>query len=119
MIRILAFATIALGGTVGVTADRHIELVNSSPPADTVLSTPPTELVLTFSADLDYEQTAVTMRGPSGSVKLSDRREMGNARVLAVAIEGEMPDGRYRVSWTAAPVDDHGGRGRFGFEMTR
>ncbi len=116
MTRLLPLAAIALCATTNP-VDRHIELVESVPAADAVLSTPPTELVLTFSADLDYERSAVTLRGPGGSVKLSNRQESDNPRVLSVTIEGELRDGPYTVSWTAAPTDDHGGRGRFGFQI--
>ncbi len=97
----------------------HIELVKSSPVADTVLSTPPTELALTFSAELDYERSAVTLRGPDGSVALSDPHKTDDRRLLKVIIDDALSDGRYTVSWTAAPVDDHGGRGRFRFEVQR
>ena len=105
----LTLASVAVGGV------KHIELVKSSPAADTVLTDSPTELVLTFSADLDMARSAVTLRGPEGGVTLSDVRPAGDARTFRVKIEAELEAGSYLVSWTAAPTGDHGGRGRSRF----
>ncbi len=118
MIRGIVFSAIALS-LVAATPALHIELVKSTPSADAVLDAAPAELVLTFSAELDYARSAVTLRGPNGSVKLSDRVTTEDPKALKVAVEGAMPAGRYTVSWTAAPLDDHGGRGRFAFQVGR
>ncbi len=42
---------------------KHIDLVDSFPTADTVLTNSPGELVLTFNADLDMARRAVSIRG--------------------------------------------------------
>ncbi len=97
---------------------KHIELVESFPTADTVLTSSPGELVLTFNADLDMARSAVTLRGPGGGVKLSEVRQTDDPRVFRVEIDADLEAGSYLVSWTAAPVDDHGGRGRFRFEVS-
>ena len=107
----LTLASVSVGGV------KHIELVKSSPDADTVLTASPAELVLTFSADLDMARSAVTLRGPEGAVTLSDVRQTDDPRVFRVEIETELDVGIYLVSWTAAPADDHGGRGRYRFEV--
>ena len=104
--------TATTAGTV-----KHIELVKSFPAADTVLTDSPAELVLTFSADLDMVRSAVTLRGPGGAVKLSDPQQTDDPGAFRVEIEAELEAGSYLVSWTAAPVDDHGGRGRYRFEL--
>ena len=96
---------------------KHIELVQSFPAADTVLTDTPGELALTFSADLDMARSAVTLRGPGGGVNLSDVQQTDDPRTFRVEIEAELEAGNYLVSWTAAPVDDHGGRGRYRFEV--
>ena len=80
----LTLASVSVGGV------KHIELVKSSPAADTVLTDSPTELVLTFSADLDMARSAVTLRGPEGGVTLSDVRPAGDARTFRVKIEAEL-----------------------------
>jgi len=117
MIRMLSLVAIASVLTAAGSVERHIELVRSVPTASEVLTAPPGELMLTFSTDLDYERTAVTLRGPAGNVELSDPRRTDDQRLLAVDIEGELSEGSYTVSWTAAPLDDHGGRGRYKFTV--
>ncbi len=96
---------------------RHIELVSSFPAADTVLVEPPAELILTFSAELDFERSTVSLRGPNGTVALSAARSAEEPRVLRMQIASAVAPGSYLVAWTAAPVGDHGGRGRFRFEV--
>ena len=118
MIRMLPLVAIASVKTAAARAERHIELVKSVPTASEVLTAPPGELMLTFSTDLDYERTAVTLRGPAGSIELSDPRRTDDQKLLAVDIEGELSEGSYTVSWTAAPLDDHSGRGRYDFTVT-
>ncbi len=96
---------------------KHIELVKSFPAADTVLIDSPKELVLTFSANLDMARSAVTLRGSGGGVKLSDVQQTDDRHSFRVEIEAELEVGSYLVSWTAAPVGDTGGRGRYRFEV--
>ncbi len=117
MNRTLSLVAIASLLTAATTGDFHIELVKSVPTASEVLTTPPTELVLTFSTELDYERSAVTLRGPAGSVELSEPRSTEDKKVLSVEIDAELADGSYTVSWTAAPLDDHNGRGRYEFTV--
>lgn len=117
MTRALPLVAIASILTAFTTADFHIELVKSVPTASEVLTTPPSELILTFSTELDYERSAVTLRGPAGSIELSDPRTTEDRKVLSVEIDAELAEGSYTVSWTAAPLDDHNGRGRFEFSV--
>ena len=112
----IMLSTVVLTGVAG--SARHIELVSSHPAADTVLTSPPTELLLTFSADLDFPRSAVTMRSTDGaSIQLGDPQTTNDPRQMKLAIMDEMDAGTYTVSWVAAPKDDHGGRGRYGFEV--
>lgn len=117
MIRMLPLVAIASVLTAAGTAERHIELMKSAPAASEVLTAPPSELVLTFSTELDYERSAVTLRGPAGSIELSDPRTTEDKKVLSVGIDAELAEGSYTVSWTAAPLDDHNGRGRYEFTV--
>ncbi len=114
--------TIIAGVAVLLTAAalpaKHIELVSSFPAADTVLTNAPSELLLTFSADLDFERSAAAMRSPHGTpVKLGDPQTTDDPRQMKLAVAEDLEAGTYMVSWTAAPKDDHGGRGRFRFEV--
>ena len=113
---VVGFAALLV--TVGYASPRHIELVQSSPAADTVLVSPPEALVLTFSAELDFAQTAATMRNADGQrVELGDAQRTDDPRQVKLAVVSEMGPGTYTVSWVAAPKDDHGGRGRFSFTV--
>jgi methionine-rich copper-binding protein CopC len=111
-------AAVVVGFTIAATSAWHIELVSSFPTADTVLTEAPSELLLTFSADLDFPRSAATMRSPAGTpVKLGEPQATNDPRQMKLAIADELGAGTYTVSWTAAPKDDHGGRGRFRFEV--
>ena len=48
---------------------------------------------------------------------LSDAQQTDDPRTFRVEIEAELEAGNYLVSWTAAPVGDHGGRGRYRFKV--
>jgi len=111
-------AGVAVLLTLAALPPKHIELVSSFPAADTVLTKAPSELVLTFNADLDFGRSAATMRSPQGTpVKLGDPQTTDDPRQMVVAVTEDLEAGTYMVSWTAAPKDYHGGRGRFRFEV--
>lgn len=95
----------------------HLELTASFPEADAEVDTAPSEIWLEFSAKPDLEQSGFLLRGPDGFVELGEIQVGENEETIEAAVEGAMPDGEYRVSWTAAPVDDHSVRGRYSFTI--
>ena len=52
-----------------------------------------------------------------GSVKLGAAAGAEDPKVLVVPILDPLGPGTYTVSWTAAPLEDHGVRGRFRFTV--
>lgn len=107
-----AFALSLLGATTV-----HLELTASFPKADAELEAAPDEIWLEFSAEPDLEQSGFLLNGPGGYVELGEIQVGENGKTLEAAVEGAMPEGDYRVSWTAAPVDDHAVRGRYSFRV--
>ena len=104
--------------TLSAFSPRHIELVSSNPRADTVLDVAPQELLLTFSADLDFDESIATMQSSQRTpVKLGDPQATSNPRQMKLSIDESLGAGRYTVTWVAAPKDDHSGSGRFSFEI--
>lgn len=97
----------------------HIDLRASFPAADQVLEGPPQEIWLEFSTTPDTARSTFSVRGPAGGVQLDTIRwnAEDEPAVLRAEVMGEMPPGDYLISWVAAPVDDHGGRGRISFSI--
>jgi methionine-rich copper-binding protein CopC len=97
----------------------HIELRASSPAADQVLEGAPQEIWLEFSTTPDTARSTFSVRGPDGAVQLDTIRwnAEDEPAILRAKVMGEMPPGDYLISWVAAPVDDHGGRGRISFSI--
>ena len=108
----------ACAGILGAAAPPlHIELVASAPAADSTVTQSPDELRLWFSAPLDVARSGAGLRGPDGSVKLGAAAGAEDPKVLVVPILDPLGPGTYTVSWTAAPLEDHGVRGRFRFTV--
>ena len=58
------------------------------------------------------------MRSSQGTpVKLGDPQTTSDPRQMKLSIDESLDAGRYTVTWVAAPKDDHGGSGRFSFEI--
>lgn len=97
----------------------HIELRASFPAAEQVLEEKPQQIWLEFSATPDTARSSFSVRGPDGGIQLDTIRWSAeeSPAVLRAKVLGEMPPGDYLISWIAAPVDDHGGRGRISFSI--
>lgn len=97
----------------------HIELRDSFPQANTVLEGAPGEIWLEFSVVPDTARSTFSVRGPNGGVETEavqwDEEEAPT--FLKAQVTGEMPAGDYLISWVAAPLNDHGGRGRISFSI--
>ena len=88
-------------------ASAHATLVDGRPADRSALDTAPTEVSLTFSEPVTV---------PSGGLRVLDaeaRRidlgpvDTGNARVVAVALPPDLPDGAYVVSYRVISADSH------------
>jgi len=95
----------------------HAHLVGSTPPANSMV-TVPSELVLTFSEELNLKFTGVKLAGPAAaSVRLDQPKLMDSDKTLMVPISGTMLTGTYTVNWSALSVDGHKTQGSFKFTV--
>jgi methionine-rich copper-binding protein CopC len=94
----------------------HIELTDSRPTEDAVVTASPTEIWLRFDVPPDLEQSGIALLGTSGIVQL-DEVALVDSVSISAKITGPMEPGEYIVSWRAAPLDDHGSRGRVKFTL--
>jgi copper transport protein len=94
----------------------HIELKRSEPARDAVLATPPTRVVLWFSARPQMTFTRVRLTGPAGDVALgkltADTVNAARADVVAPLVAGV-----YHVVWQTASADGHQIAGDFTFTV--
>ena len=97
-------------------AAAHVELISSSPAAGVNLTTPPTEVTITFDDELDPDLSSFTVTGP-GSIEVG-----GGAVDLTVADRNVMTGpvtitdpGLYTVTYSVAGVDGHQLQGSFSF----
>ena len=95
----------------------HLDLIDSFPAEDEVITEAPGTFWLEFSAPPDMERSSFSVRGPDGAVALGDLVKGDKEEVVQAAVEGELAPGTYMLSWVAAPMDDHAVRGRFEFTV--
>ncbi len=95
---------------------RHIELTDSFPKADAVVDSVPV-IQLWFNVPPELEQSGVGLRGPDGTMRLGKIERGDDSVAFKATVLSELSEGRYTVSWLAAPYEDHGVRGRFRFTV--
>ena len=97
-------------------AAAHVELISSSPAPGANLSTPPTEVTITFDDELDPDLSTFTVTGP-GSI------EVGIGAVDLTVADRNLLSGPvaitdpavYTVTYSVAGVDGHQLHGSFSF----
>lgn len=94
----------------------HLELVDSRPKEDEVVTEPPVEIWLRFSQPPDVQQSGISVSGPGGAVRL-DNVTLADSLSLSAKIFDSLESGEYTVSWRAAPHHDHAVRGRYRFNV--
>jgi methionine-rich copper-binding protein CopC len=103
--------------TLAAALPMHLELVDSYPKEEQVLTESPAEIWLRFSVAPDMEQTSFSVRGPDGSVELGTIAVGDASEVIRATVTGELGAGEYTLSWVGAPPDDHAVRGRYTFTV--
>jgi len=95
----------------------HAELDTATPgPGDEVVGSP-TELVATFTQDLDMSRTTLEVRDASGSTIAEGPELADGPRELRLALP-ELPPGAYEVRWTSFSAEDGElERGRYSFTV--
>jgi copper transport protein len=102
----------------GRTASAHADLLTSSPAADSVLATSPTEIALTFTEPVDPTQDAIRVVAADGTpVELGPITQDRGSDSVTALIPVELTDGSYVVAWSAVSADSHPISGAFVFSV--
>ena len=89
-----------------VAASAHSELATSVPAEGANLQTAPSEVVLTFSAELDPDGSSFTVTDPTGAQVGTGKVDLNVAarNILRGNVSITKP-GNYRVAWTSLSLD--------------
>lgn len=114
---VVAIVLLILGGRASV-ASAHADLLESTPAANSILATAPTEIVLTFTERVTPAVGAVRLLDSDGTaLDVGDVNQTGGGDTLAVAIPSTLDNGTYVVAWRAVSVDSHLISGAFLFSV--
>src|ERR1700756_4314969 len=96
-------------------AQAHAFLDHASPAVGSSVASAPSEVVLTFTQNLEASFSTVSVTGPSGaSVATGKASVSGNT--MRVGLKGSGP-GTYKIHWHALSVDTHSTEGSFSFTV--
>ena len=116
LVLVLIFGAFAM--LVGVTtASGHSQLVSSDPADGSVLSAPPTQLVLTFNEELLKEAVDVAIANGAGDVVSGDVATVVGA-IATIPWPADLPPDNYSVSYRVVSDDGHPITGSIGFSYT-
>jgi copper resistance protein C len=109
--------TIALSLEAGRTW-AHSELVAINPPPNSVLTTAPKEIRLSFNENVEVRFSRISLKRSDGSeLKLAHPvSDATKPRDLAVVLPA-LTAGRYEVQWQATSADSHRIKGSYRFEF--
>jgi copper resistance protein C len=98
-------------------ASAHAHLDRATPVARSTVASSPTEVVLTFTQNLERKFSRIEVRNGVGA-----RVDFGNVvvtgNVMRVGVK-ELAPGRYGVHWRVLSVDAHTTEGSFAFTVGR
>ncbi|PHX60671.1 MAG: hypothetical protein CK552_04670 [Actinobacteria bacterium] len=99
------------------TASGHSQLVSADPVDGSVLSTPPTQVVLTFNEALIEEAVNVAIANGAGDVVSGDVATVVGA-IATIPWPADLPPDNYSVSYRVVSGDGHPITGSIGFAYT-
>ncbi|WP_370375502.1 copper resistance protein CopC [Micromonospora sp. HM5-17] len=112
----LLLASLALLLGPAAPASAHAVLVSSSPVADSVLTTAPTEVVLTFSETVREVPDKIRVIGPDGA-RVDRGDPVFNGAVVTVPVDPGGPRGTYLVSYRVVSADSHPVSGAYTYSV--
>lgn len=124
-LRVLARAALGLlvGGLLvlaaAAPASAHATLESSDPAPDTVLSTAPQRVTLTFDEPVTLVPASVRVFGPDGK-RVDDgvvRHPGGVGKAVTVGVRDAQSAGTYLISWRVISADSHPVSGAFDFSV--
>jgi methionine-rich copper-binding protein CopC len=95
----------------------HLDLLDSFPKADQVLTESPDTLRFWFNQEPDLPLAAASIDGPTGRVKVGEAQPTDDPKSFKVDVLERLDPGSYKVVWRAAGSDGHAIRGRLNFEI--
>ncbi len=103
---------------VAAGAGAHAFLDRAEPRAGGTVRTPPSQVRLWFTGDLEAAFSTVQVMNQSGQrVDKADARvDRGTPRLLRVSLPS-LPPGAYKVTWRVLSVDSHVTQGDFTFRV--
>lgn len=94
----------------------HASQVGSSPEAEEVLSTPPTEVAITFDSGLLDMGAALVVRDQDGTSIVTGEPVIDDRR-FSVAVDPSAPAGVYEVAYRVVSADGHTVEGAFTYTV--
>ena len=107
-VNLLAIFLVALVSVVACEkAENSSEVfVKAEPGVDTVLNRPPRSLRIFLTELPDTSKSSVKLFGEQGELSLSHFHTMGANDLMIEVDDHPLPNGKYRVEWTATVGDD-------------
>jgi copper resistance protein C len=106
-------ASLALIGS-SVAAEAHAMLDHASPAVGSTISTPPGQVTLYFTEQLEPKFSGAEVRKGAGN--RVDRGVSVSGKVMRVSV-GSLAAGTYTVTWHVLSVDTHKTQGSFSFTV--
>ena len=118
MMRMAFFVAAAVVCTVS-SAHAHAFLERALPSVGSDTTTPPHQIVLTFTEGVEPLFSTIELRDPRGTALAVGKphTEPGDNRKLVVDVP-TLSAGRYSVTWHATSVDTHKTEGSYQFTIT-
>ncbi len=109
-------AAMPLVGYGSLPADAHAFLDHAVPAVGSTLKTPPSEVRLWFTEDLEVAFSSVKVVDPSGTrVDRDDKQVDPSDKTLLKVSVPSLQNGSYQVIWRVLSVDGHVTEGDFKF----
>jgi copper transport protein len=114
---VIAVGVLGLVASSTVAASLHLRLTKSSPQQDQVLVAAPDSVRLWFSEEPEFALSAIGIEGANGKIDVAKVEKTDDATSFKAQVLGDLPPGKYRVTWRTAGSDGHAIRGRYDFEV--
>jgi copper transport protein len=95
-------------------ASAHAELVNTTPANGQQLTSPPTEIQMTFTESVNLLDGGIRLIDSAGTTVLTPDPTMG-AQTVTWPMPADLPEGPYVVTWRVVSSDGHPISGAFSF----
>jgi copper resistance protein C len=115
---ILTVTGLLVAGSLSQPAQAHAFLDHAVPAVGSTVATPPSQVVMVFTQDLESAFTGATIADANGQpiATAAAAVDPQNKAELVLNLPKLAP-GHYKVSWHALSVDTHRTQGNFGFDI--